>query len=287
MMKNNNVRRKMENGRCVLMLLLVWIFASAGPTKAQDRYWAVGTAVPGGIQELTAFPGNKFKYTGRLIEGGTLRFRNMEVPKGISVRYLKPTYENAYAVTGAIPFTMVRDSSGCEWVVPLTEDIYRITIDIKTYSMTTETYPISEALSATRVDLYNTAAFDVWGDGGSWLYNFSFGYLNSGPSGVISFAQDATNPNLFYLEEPLQFDADNNLSSSDDGYTTNFIIHNFHPGGWWDVVCWKPKAHHRRLAGLARLPGRSLAGRQVVQGARSIQQVRSVSSLVRRSPRAC
>ena len=140
MMKNNNVRRKMENGRCVLMLLLVWIFASAGPTKAQDRYWAVGTAVPGGIQELTAFPGNKFKYTGRLIEGGTLRFRNMEVPKGISVRYLKPTYENAYAVTGAIPFTMVRDSSGCEWVVPLTEDVYRITIDMTAKTLTGELF---------------------------------------------------------------------------------------------------------------------------------------------------
>lgn len=140
MMKNNNVRRKMENGRCVLMLLLVWIFAGAGPTKAQDRYWAVGTAVPGGIQELTAFPGNKFKYTGRLIEGGTLRFRNMEVPKGISVRYLKPTYENAYAVTGAIPFTMVRDSSGCEWVVPLTEDIYRITIDMTAKTLTGELF---------------------------------------------------------------------------------------------------------------------------------------------------
>ena len=40
----------------------------------------------------------------------------------------------------------------------------------------------------------------------------------------------------------MQFDADNNLSSSDNGYTTNFIIHNFHPGGWWDVVCWKPNS---------------------------------------------
>ena len=140
--------------------------------------------------------------------------------------------------------TLLSDDEETMQPITLTEAgvYYRITIDIKTYSMTTETYPISEALSATRVDLYNTAAFDVWGDGGSWLYNFSFGYLNSGPSGVISFAQDATNPNLFYLEEPLQFDADNNLSSSDDGYTTNFIIHNFHPGGWWDVVCWKPNS---------------------------------------------
>lgn len=119
---------------------------------------------------------------------------------------------------------------------------YRITFNIKNYTMTKETYPISEALSACRVDLYNTASFDVWGEG-SWLYNFSFGYLNSGPSGVVSFVQDSKNPNLFYLEDPIQFDADNNLSANDDGtYTTNFIIHNYHPGGWWDVCCWKPNS---------------------------------------------
>ena len=107
---------------------------------AQDRYWAVGTAVPGGIQELTPFPGKLFKYTGRLIEGGTLRFRNMEEHKGTSVRYLKPTYEDAYAVTNATPFTLVRDSTTSLWTVPLTEDVYRITIDLNAKTLTGELF---------------------------------------------------------------------------------------------------------------------------------------------------
>jgi len=109
---------------------------------AQDRYWAVGTAVPDGIQELTAFPGKQYKYTGRLIEGGTLSFRNRETPTATGVRYLKPTYEDAYAVTGATPFTLVtaRDSAASLWTVPLTEDVYRITIDLNAKTLTGELF---------------------------------------------------------------------------------------------------------------------------------------------------
>ena len=118
---------------------------------------------------------------------------------------------------------------------------YKITINIKNYTMQTETYPVSQATAAFRTDLYGTDSFDVWGEG-SWLYNFTIGYLNSGPSGVVSFKQDQQNPNLFYLEEPLTFDADNNLQNNDGEYNTNFIIHNYHPGGWWDVVCYKPNS---------------------------------------------
>ncbi len=134
------IRQTHRKARWMLLAMLVWTLLGGQQTKAEDRYWAVGTAVPGGIQELTAFPGNKFKYTGRLIEGGTLRFRNMEVPKGITLRYLKPSYENAYAVTGALPFTMTRDSSNCEWIVPLTEDVYRITIDMSAKTLTGELF---------------------------------------------------------------------------------------------------------------------------------------------------
>lgn len=119
---------------------------------------------------------------------------------------------------------------------------YKLTFNIKNYELQTETYPVSEAIAAFRTDLYGQDAFDVWGDGGSWLYKFTLGYLSGGPADVISFAQDSNNPNLFYLEEPLTFDAENNTrhDSDKDIYTTNFMIHNFHPGGWWDVVCYKP-----------------------------------------------
>jgi len=129
---------------CLLLVQLLTFNFQFSTVRAQDysRLWAVGTAVPGGIQELTPFPNKQFKYTGRLIEGGTLSFRNKETPTASLVRYLKPTYEDAYAVTNATPFTLVtaRDSLSCLWTVPLTEDVYRITIDINAKTLTGELF---------------------------------------------------------------------------------------------------------------------------------------------------
>lgn len=118
---------------------------------------------------------------------------------------------------------------------------YKITINIKNYTLDVETYPVNEALAAFRTELYDQPeTFLVWDQ---WYINFQLGYLSGGPADVIPFKQDGTNPNLFYLEDPLVFDGDNNLKANDDGtYTTNFMIHNFHPGGWWDVVCYKPNS---------------------------------------------
>lgn len=118
---------------------------------------------------------------------------------------------------------------------------YKITINIKTYEIESETYAVSDALAAFRTELYDQPeTFLVWDQ---WYINFQLGYLSGGPADVIPFAQDKNNPNLFYLEEPLTFDAEHNLKANDDGtYTTNFMIHNFHPGGWWDVVCYKPNS---------------------------------------------
>ena len=129
--------------RRLLILLVQWSMVNVQWSMAQtERYWAVGTAVPGGKQELTSFPNRKFKYTGRLIEGGTLRFCNKEVMTASGARLLKPTYEDAYAVTNAIPFTLVaaRDSAACLWTVPLTEDVYRITLDLSAKTLTGELF---------------------------------------------------------------------------------------------------------------------------------------------------
>jgi len=129
---------------CLLLVQLLTFNLQLSTVRAQDysHFWAIGTAVPGGIQELTPFPNKQFKYTGQLIEGGTLRFCNKETPTASLVRYLKPTYEDAYAVTNATPFTLVtaRDSMACLWTVPLTEDVYRITIDLNAKTLTGELF---------------------------------------------------------------------------------------------------------------------------------------------------
>ena len=130
--------------RLLLILLVPFSIFNLQFSIAQDysRFWAVGTAVPGGIQELTPFPNKQFKFTGRLVEGGTLSFRNKETPTASGVRYLKPTYEDAYAVTNPTPFTFAtaRDSLASLWVVPLTEDVYRITIDLNAKTLTGELF---------------------------------------------------------------------------------------------------------------------------------------------------
>ena len=108
------------------ILSFLFIFVSLC-SAAQDmsRLFAVGSAVPGGIQELTPFPNKQFKYTGTLYQG-TLAIRN----QGTLIRYLTPTYEDSYVVNNTLPYTLGRDSIASQWVVPVTEDIYRITVDL-------------------------------------------------------------------------------------------------------------------------------------------------------------
>lgn len=126
----------------LLLVLSFFLFFISSFSQDMTRLWAVGTAVPGGIQELTPFPDKQFKYTGRLIEGGTLNFRNKEQLTASGVRYLKPTYEDAYAVTNATPFTLAlaKDSLASLWTVPLTEDVYRITIDMNAKTLRGELF---------------------------------------------------------------------------------------------------------------------------------------------------
>lgn len=132
-------------------------------------------------------------------------------------------------------------------MVPITLDqagvYYEITFNIKDYSMSTRTYSLAEAKAAIRVDRYNQNYMDKWENPDlSNAYPFQFGYLNSGPSNIVAFTQDKANPNLFYFETPMVFDQDNNLSEKDGVYRTNFIIHYWHPDGWWDCVCYKPNS---------------------------------------------
>lgn len=92
------------------------------------RLYMVGSAVPGGIQEMAAFPNNQFKYAGTLQEG-TLMIRNYEEHKSLA-RYLTPTYEDSYVVNNSLPFILGRDTTVSKWVVPVTENRYRITVDM-------------------------------------------------------------------------------------------------------------------------------------------------------------
>jgi hypothetical protein len=83
---------------------------------------------------------------------------------------------------------------------------YEITFDTQNSTYSIRTYPIAEAINPIP-HKYGSTSLDTWGDGGSWLQEFYFGYMTSNPREVERFSQDATNPNLFYLEEPLFLEA--------------------------------------------------------------------------------
>lgn len=106
---------------------------------------------------------------------------------------------------------------------------YEFTIDILKGTYEIKTYPISEAANPIPHE-YGSTSLDTWADGGSWLQEFYFGYMTSGPTDVMRFTQDKVNPNLFYLEDPLFLEA---------GTEMNFVIHNWHSNGWWNYCTWR------------------------------------------------
>ena len=106
---------------------------------------------------------------------------------------------------------------------------YEITFNVKTAVYNIETYSIAEAISPIPHE-FGSTSLDTWGDGGSWLQEFYFGYMPSNPREIVRFTQDATNPHLFYLANPLSLEA---------GESMNFVIHNWHSDGWWNYCTWR------------------------------------------------
>jgi hypothetical protein len=106
---------------------------------------------------------------------------------------------------------------------------YEITFNTMTGAYAISTYSIADAIDPIP-HVFGSTSLDTWNDGGSWLQEFYFGYMTSGPASVQRFTQDSTNPHLFYLEDPLYLEA---------GTTMNFVIHNWHSDGWWNYCTWR------------------------------------------------
>jgi hypothetical protein len=106
---------------------------------------------------------------------------------------------------------------------------YEITFNIQTGAYNISTSSIAEAIDPVPHE-FGSNSLDTWGDGGSWLQEFYFGYMTSGPKEVTRFTQDATNPHLYYLAAPLSLTA---------GEQMNFVIHNWHHDGWWNYCTWR------------------------------------------------
>ncbi len=108
---------------------------------------------------------------------------------------------------------------------------YEIDINIQESTYNIKTYSVDEATSPIKYE-YGKPCFDVW-ENGSEMIDFYIGWGSSPQdAGAHLFVQDSNNPHLFYYPSEGTW----TLSSGEE---MNFIISNYHPGGWWDHVEWR------------------------------------------------
>lgn len=119
---------------------LIFLFSSTA--LAQTRLYVRGSAVPGGIQQLTRFSTNvsgryTFKYHGKLLPGNLyITTTNSATP---SV-YYAPKLVDTNIVTDKADYVQKRDSVGSEWAVLFEADNYRFTVDTYTKQLTGELF---------------------------------------------------------------------------------------------------------------------------------------------------
>ena len=99
---------------------------------AQTRLFVRGSAVPGGVQELTRFQTSTanrytFKFHGTLLPGD-LYITTTDSPRTAS-RYYMPKLVDTSIVTEKADYVIKTDSTGAEWAVLFAGDNYRFTVD--------------------------------------------------------------------------------------------------------------------------------------------------------------
>ena len=127
-------------------LSLIFLFlAPCSPVlmHAQTHLYVRGSAVPGGVQELTRFSTsttNKytFKFHGTLLPGD-LYITTTDVPRASS-RYYGPKLVDTGIVVAGADYTVKSDSVGAEWAVLFGGDNYRFTVDITNKQVTGELF---------------------------------------------------------------------------------------------------------------------------------------------------
>jgi len=109
---------------------------------AQSRLYVRGSAVPGGIQQLTRFSTSTsgkytFKFHGKLLPGNLyITPTNSATPS----TYYAPKLVDTNIVTNKADYVQKRDSVGSEWAVLFEADNYRFTVDITNKQLTGELF---------------------------------------------------------------------------------------------------------------------------------------------------
>ncbi len=114
----------------IFLVIAVMMLTVQSTLDAQTitNLWITGSAVPGGVQKLTKFPGNKYKYAGTLQKGEVYVMSTES--EGTDTYYLRPRRVDSYIVNHGLPFTFGKTAGDAGWVVTFDEDRYRFTVDL-------------------------------------------------------------------------------------------------------------------------------------------------------------
>lgn len=119
--------------RILLFLFLILAPCFLQILQAQSRLYIRGSAVPGGVQQLTRFSTStvgkySFKFHGKLLPGN-LYITTTDTPKSTS-RYYAPRLVDTNIVNEGTAYVAQADSLGAEWAVLMGADNYRFTVDV-------------------------------------------------------------------------------------------------------------------------------------------------------------
>ena len=114
------------------------------------------------------------------------------------------------------------------FVLDIPKVYYHFTLDLMAKTCAIENYTPAEAVDPVP-HAFGSMSMDRW-ENGEELVEFWFGYTTDGPGNVSRFVQDADNPHRYTLPAPLSLKA---------GRHSGFILHNYHPDGWWNYCTWR------------------------------------------------
>lgn len=125
------------------LVFYLFTFLPSHPLMAQTRLYVRGSAVPGGVQQLTRFSTNvtgkyTFKFHGKLLPGD-LYITTTDTPRSSS-RYYAPKLVDTNIVTDQADYVSKTDSTGAEWTVLFEADNYRFTVDVTNKQVTGELF---------------------------------------------------------------------------------------------------------------------------------------------------
>ena len=113
-------------GKLLISLSFIICHLSFSPAGAQTL-WMTGSAVPGGVQQLTQAADGSYKFAGTL-QQGELRLQTTKKATS-ATRYLTPLLPDAPIANKGLGFTETADPQAPAWQVPFSEDAYRFTVD--------------------------------------------------------------------------------------------------------------------------------------------------------------